>query len=305
IHDAIRAINTISTVPALHDAKLSAQLAQHLFTVQMAVYLNEYPPCDLPRVNMYMPPPIPSYIPISLEPVVAAPSDKELEVAHNAVRTLEGLAHVWQKAARYIQDSNQGRFVQRPINPPPPPQANDNDPPASTPDHPPNMTDQQGSQDTPPTGPDPNGPTPQTAPPSHEISELISVLRSQVSSDQFCAALQNTNQLLSGNRELLTDIGRTLASTRILTFPPHSYHSYRRANCEGEIPWMHNLPYVSSGDGSTLVQEISEQDLVAYLRFYKIDSGLVEGYGAGSLRPGQEEQARKKLAYYIYYGRSV
>ncbi|CAE6376559.1 unnamed protein product [Rhizoctonia solani] len=35
IHDAIRAVNSVSNFPALYDHKLSTQLAQYLFTVQM------------------------------------------------------------------------------------------------------------------------------------------------------------------------------------------------------------------------------------------------------------------------------
>ncbi|KAF8684164.1 hypothetical protein RHS04_01582 [Rhizoctonia solani] len=42
---------------------------------------------------MYDPPSIPSHLPIRLEPVIGAPSDEEIELAHNAVRTLENLAN--------------------------------------------------------------------------------------------------------------------------------------------------------------------------------------------------------------------
>ncbi|KAG8713131.1 hypothetical protein FRC11_013205, partial [Ceratobasidium sp. 423] len=192
-----------------------------------------------------------------------APSDEELDSAHNAVRTLEGLAHgpffdsilsvkLSQhlfniQFARYIRDSDQGHFAQRPMNPPPPPQANDNEPAAPDTGRQTKVTDQAGPQNTPPAGLDPGGPTTQAALPNHGISELISILKSQVTSDQFSSALQETNQLLSGNNELLTDIRRTLASTQILTFPnetnisgtqPHKYHSYRKSNNEGEIPWV-------------------------------------------------------------------
>ncbi|CAE6441380.1 unnamed protein product [Rhizoctonia solani] len=93
IHDVIRAINGMSAVPALYDHKLSTQLAQYLFTIQMAVYRNEYPSSVFPVENTYTPPSIPSQIPISLEPVVGAPSDEELETAHSAVRTLENLVN--------------------------------------------------------------------------------------------------------------------------------------------------------------------------------------------------------------------
>ncbi|CAE6523343.1 unnamed protein product [Rhizoctonia solani] len=93
IHDTIRSVNSVSNVPALYDSQLSTQLAQYLFTVQMAVYRNEYLLNVFPGENTYTPPPIPSHIPISLEPVVGAPSDEELDAAHSAVRTLENLAN--------------------------------------------------------------------------------------------------------------------------------------------------------------------------------------------------------------------
>ncbi|CAE6456169.1 hypothetical protein ACGC1H_000204 [Rhizoctonia solani] len=109
IHDVIRAVNSVSTVTALYDHKLSTRLAQHLFTIQMGKLAywqyfgssNLQDSCVPKRVsiwcfseeNTYKPPPVPSHMPISLEPVVGAPSYVELESAHDAVRILEGLAH--------------------------------------------------------------------------------------------------------------------------------------------------------------------------------------------------------------------
>ncbi|QRW24015.1 laminin domain protein [Rhizoctonia solani] len=96
IHNAIRALNIVSAVPTLYDSKLSTQLSQHLFTVQMAVHRNKYPSSIFPGENTYDPPSIPSHLPIRLEPVIGAPSDEEIELAHNAVRTLENLAIMHQ-----------------------------------------------------------------------------------------------------------------------------------------------------------------------------------------------------------------
>ncbi|CAE6431817.1 unnamed protein product [Rhizoctonia solani] len=93
IHDTIRAVNSVSNVPTLYDSELPNQLAQYLFTIQMAVYRNAYPLNTLPGENTYTPPSVPSHIPISLEPVVGVSSDEELESAHGAARTLENLAN--------------------------------------------------------------------------------------------------------------------------------------------------------------------------------------------------------------------
>ncbi|CAE7220207.1 unnamed protein product [Rhizoctonia solani] len=98
----------------------------------VAVYRDEYPSNIFLGENTYVPPSVPSHIPISLEPVIGSPSDGELESVHDAVRTLEGLAHspfydttfgmrlsqhlFNLQFARYIQDSNQGHFTQRSEN---------------------------------------------------------------------------------------------------------------------------------------------------------------------------------------------
>ncbi|CAE6427125.1 unnamed protein product [Rhizoctonia solani] len=320
IHDVIRAVNSVSIVPAMYDPKLSTRLSQYLFTVQMAVYRNEFAPGDNPRANIYTPPSIPSHIPISLKPVVGVPSDDELETVHNAVRTLEGLAssrlfdsklnvklsqHLFNlQFARHIEDSNRGDFAQAVTNPVSS-QANEGEPSADSLEPISDTTDQQGFQGVPPIETTSNNSAILQEALLHGISELISTLPSNDTSDKIWAALQGTNQRLDKNKELLQDIARTLATTQILTFRASQpfYHSYGRANKQGELAWMHKLPYVSSNDGSTLGQNISKQDLVAYLKFYGIDSGLVEGYRGGELIWGKWEEAQNRLAHYIYYGR--
>ncbi|CAE6450728.1 unnamed protein product [Rhizoctonia solani] len=156
----------------------------------MAVYRNTYPLND----NTYTPPSVPSHIPISLEPVVGAPSDEELESAHGAARTLENLAnspffdsafsaklsqHLFNiQFARYIQDSNQGSFSQKPTNSPPPPQTNDNEPSIVTSSY---VPDTANPRDADPIELVSSAPAiPRVAPPvlSHDTSESTCIAQS-------------------------------------------------------------------------------------------------------------------------------
>ncbi|GAB1524487.1 hypothetical protein RhiTH_007641 [Rhizoctonia solani] len=140
IHNAIRALNIVSAVPTLYDSKLSTQLSQYLFTVQMGKFF--YYEYIFPGENTYDPPSIPSHLSIRLEPVIGAPSDEEIELAHNGVRTLENLANTWRArslfktdrmlkwlSARFIQDSNRGQFAQKPEKYPSQNLTNTNGPP--------------------------------------------------------------------------------------------------------------------------------------------------------------------------------
>ncbi|CAE6441340.1 unnamed protein product [Rhizoctonia solani] len=93
IHAVIKAVNGISHIPGMHDPDLSIQLAKHLFDVQMAVYRGQYSFSPFPGDIVYTPPPLPSHIPVTLQPVIGAPSDEELKLVHNMVRAAESLAN--------------------------------------------------------------------------------------------------------------------------------------------------------------------------------------------------------------------
>ncbi|KAJ1304212.1 hypothetical protein OPQ81_008612 [Rhizoctonia solani] len=54
IQAVIRALNSVSHLPSLHDPHLSMQLSQHLFDAQMAVHQSHYSASPLPQV--YIPP---------------------------------------------------------------------------------------------------------------------------------------------------------------------------------------------------------------------------------------------------------
>ncbi|KAG8713130.1 hypothetical protein FRC11_013204 [Ceratobasidium sp. 423] len=287
----------------------------------MAVYRNEYPLNVFSGENTYTPPSVPSHIPISLEPVVGAPSDGELESAHGAVRTLENLAnspffdsvfsaklsqHVFNiQFARYIQDSNQGSFTQGLTNPPPPPQTNDNEPPVVTSTH---ISDIPNRRDADPIELDSSTPlTSQAVPPAlnYVTPESTSVAQPNDKLDQINATQQETNRLLGKSGEVLRVIERTLFSSY---FHAHrtANNSWRTLNEKGELAWMHKLPYVSAswnGVKASLDGTISEQNLATYLRFYNIAADLVDNE-TGNLKPDKKDDARDRLADYLAFGYS-
>ncbi|CAE6535641.1 unnamed protein product [Rhizoctonia solani] len=125
IHTAIGVVDAGARVPHLYDPDLSLQLSQHLFSVQMAVYRKSYP-LDLFPDNTYTPPQLPAHIPITLEPIVGAPSKRQLKAAQDAMRVSESLGsplsdpdlnmqlsqHLFNlQFTRYIQDSTFGQFT--------------------------------------------------------------------------------------------------------------------------------------------------------------------------------------------------
>ncbi|CAE6463590.1 unnamed protein product [Rhizoctonia solani] len=305
IHDTIRAVNSVSNFPALYDHKLCTQLAQYLFTVQMAVYRNEYPSSIFPEENTYVPPPIPSHISTSLEPVVGAPSDAELESAYGVVRAMENLAnspffdpvltvklsqHFFNiQFARYMQDANQGQFTQRQPNGPPLP-LNENEPLTIIPGDISDVANQQAIQYVEPT----------------EIDSEFAP-RSNDKLDKLCTLQHETNCLLRGNEELLRNIRQTLvgAHSKGNRFnQTGSCSSYHTINEKGEFPWMHCLEDIYSLNGSSLNRFIVEKELVAYLKFYDIGAYLIEEE-TGNLKPDKQEDAKKALAYFLYYCRPL
>ncbi|EUC58430.1 hypothetical protein RSOL_251940 [Rhizoctonia solani AG-3 Rhs1AP] len=314
IHDTIRSVNSVSNVPALYDSQLSTQLAQYLFTVQMAVYRNEYLLNVFPGENTYTPPPIPSHIPISLEPVVGAPSDEELDAAHSAVRTLENLAnspffdsglniklsqHVFNiQFARYIHDSNQGQFT-RPEPPRPPPQTSANEQPIIDSGHINNLADNQSSQGV--TEPGLNPVNYPKAPSSPVGLEPTLLPQPNDKLDKIYDAQLDTNRLLSSSEELLKDIRRTLVTTYLKAHLANSTHSNDIMNEKGEQPWMHRLENICThwvGGTRKLNRSIVGEELARYLKFYKIGAELIDD-DVGNIKSGKEADAQQLLAYYL------
>ncbi|KAJ1300413.1 hypothetical protein OPQ81_005233 [Rhizoctonia solani] len=311
IHDAIRAVNGMSTVPALYDHKLSTQLAQYLFAVQMAVYRNEFPSTISPGENTYTPPSIPSHIPISLEPVFGASSDKELESAGGAVRTLEGLAHspffdatlsikLSQhlfniQFARYMKDLNQGHFIQRTTSSPSPHQANENEPPIFVSSPPNDPSAQQEFQEVPIILGTSVATTMQERPQSQASSTIVPESGDKL--DQVCEAQHETN-------ELLMEIKRTLVSTHLAGIwiqASRPRNAYSTINKHGELPRMRGLDEVNVDGHGRLSRSITVQELAEYLKFYGIGAELIDEE-TGNLKPNEEGDAKKLLENYLNFG---
>ncbi|CAE6449359.1 hypothetical protein ACGC1H_000198 [Rhizoctonia solani] len=313
IHDTIRAVNSVSSFPGLYDHTLYTQLAQYLFTVQMAVYRSEYPSSITPMKNTYTPPAFPSHIPISLKQVVGAPSDEELESVHSAVRAMENMAnspffdagmsarlsqHLFNiQFACYIQDSDQGSFTR--MQGSPPTQHHTNETSIGATKLPLDMADPKPPQYTGPIDSSSIGPiASQGSPPGNPASEPARILQP----NEVCAT--HTGPQCKEIHEQLKVISRIMLVTCNFTHRwdgSGNAKSYRMINDKGELPWMRHLPAISTSNGASLSPFVTEQCLVDYLGFYDVGKELI-GAGTGNLKPGKEGDARKLLAHYLYYG---
>ncbi|CUA73067.1 hypothetical protein RSOLAG22IIIB_10512 [Rhizoctonia solani] len=93
IHAAIRGLNSVAHLPSLYNADLSMQLSQHLFDAQMAVYRANYSiqPLATSSASIYVPPALPPDIPGTLDQVVGAPTDAQIQSVQRVVRFVENL----------------------------------------------------------------------------------------------------------------------------------------------------------------------------------------------------------------------
>ncbi|KAG8720499.1 hypothetical protein FRC09_009453 [Ceratobasidium sp. 395] len=94
VHAVIRALNDVANMPRLYDADLAMQLAQYLFSVQMTRYRDTYPCVIFPSNTIYVPPPLPAHVPVTLGPVSGLPTDEQIKSVQAALRHSESLANV-------------------------------------------------------------------------------------------------------------------------------------------------------------------------------------------------------------------
>ncbi|KAG8731496.1 hypothetical protein FRC11_003986 [Ceratobasidium sp. 423] len=282
----------------------------------MAVYRNEYPPSAFLMDNTYTPPTIPSHIPISLGPVVGAPSDEELESAHSAVRIMENLAntpfifdatlstklsqHLFNiQLARYLQDSTQGQFSQAPTRPHTPceePSLAVVNVPTSG-----NDTSDVGVQEPIPVE---SGPCRETnsesTTPNRDDPESNATAQPNLCANEPKPAPQDKNHHLAEVVDLLIDIRRTLVATyNDMVRNAHSYRQHAVMNEKGELPWLNGLPYISPHSRSTLSGPPTESVVVSYLRWYNIGGDLIEADGTDKLKPGSQTAAHELLARFL------
>ncbi|CAE6457249.1 unnamed protein product [Rhizoctonia solani] len=312
IHATVRAVNGMSHIPGMHDPELSVQLAKHLFDVQMAVYRSQYSFSLFPGDIVYTPPPLPSHIPITLQPVVGAPSDEELKLVHSMVRAAENLAnspsmfdpdlslklsqHFFNiNIARYIRDSIHGQLASQ-VNSPQPEQSASIRPtpiiqagPATS------------DNDDQPHPSDPNDHS-ALAPPSEESLPPTDNLSLRHVMNEVKNTQEETNRLLREAGETLKNVNCTLISTQLsyyLASTKSAYPGYCdiyfRANDRGELPTDHDLPSVDILNlGSR-----SEHQIARFLQFYGIGTDLIENGEEPKIKPGRKGDAVKILRNHI------
>ncbi|CAE6484364.1 unnamed protein product [Rhizoctonia solani] len=312
IHATIRAVNGMSHITGMHDPDLSIQLAKHIFDVQMAVYRSQYSFSLFPGDIVYTPPPLPSHIPVILQPVVGAPSDEELKLVHDMVRAAENLAnspsmfdpdislklsqHLFNiNIARYIRDSMHGQLGSQ-VNVP---QSEQNSSTHATPMAQPipviHDNDNQ-SYSLPSATPNPNPSNParsRTLVSSPE--ELSTQTKELILRDvmiEVKTAQEETNRLLGEAGETLKNVNRTLVSTQLTHFLTQGYagrNVYFRANDRGELSTDHGLPSLDI----LKLAALSEQTIARYLRFYSIGADLIEDGEELKIKPGMRGSAQK------------
>ncbi|KAG8719303.1 hypothetical protein FRC09_011347 [Ceratobasidium sp. 395] len=81
-------------MPENKNEDLMMELSQHLFEVQMARYRDTYPCSIFPSDTTYTPPSLPEIFSIQLEPVIGAPSNKQIQSVQAALRKSELTAKI-------------------------------------------------------------------------------------------------------------------------------------------------------------------------------------------------------------------
>ncbi|KDN43341.1 hypothetical protein RSAG8_06125, partial [Rhizoctonia solani AG-8 WAC10335] len=301
----------------MHDPDLPIQLAKHLFDVQMAVYRSQYSFSLFPGDIVYTPPPLPSHIPVILQPVVGAPSDEELKLVHDMVRAAENLAnspsmfdpdislklsqHLFNiNIARYIRDSMHGQLGSQ-VNVP---QSEQNSSTHATPMAQPipviHNNDNQ-SYSLPSATPNPNPSNPARsrtlASSPEELSTQTKELILRDVMIEVKTAQEETNRLLGEAGETLKNL-YTLVSTQLTHYVTQSYNGrevYFRANDRGELPTDSGLNSIDILKLDTL----SGQTIARYLRFYSIGVDLIEDGEELKIKPGVRGSAQKTLRNYV------
>ncbi|CAE6450736.1 unnamed protein product [Rhizoctonia solani] len=265
-----------------YDHKLSTQLAQYPFTVQMAVYRNEYPSSIFPVKHTHTPPAVPEHISIALEPVSGAPWDEELESAHGVVRAMENLANspsfdstLSVKLSQHLFNIQFARYIWT--------QTRDNS--------------LRGRRTL-------NIRLRQTRM-NHRMSLPVLPLTRRASKDHKIKLRPNqpfpkrpTGRIilmlasnLKRQIDCLLEANRNLGANQ---------SSYKPINKKGQLPRMYNLPAIASLNSADFRGSIEAQKVAGYLRFYDISTELIEE-NTSDLKPDQEANARNLLAYYLYY----
>ncbi|CAE6445990.1 unnamed protein product, partial [Rhizoctonia solani] len=276
----------------------SLQLSQHLFSVQMAVYRTAYPLSILPGDNTYTPPPLPTHIPITLEPVVGSPSNDQINAAQDAMRIIESRGcgplfdpnlnaqlsqHLFNlQFARYIQDSTLGRFASKPGEPHPRPAK-----PTV-----PRLVKPELTRSPVPAAPN----IPRSLDPEQGRAES----RITLAISQLGQSINNITELLGDSKAVLENMNRVLIATQrnqmmIGKWDKHNYAHCNPINNQGVTAIESGLPrlrYSYYRRDYYLSGHLTSSQLAGYLKFFDIGADLIQGGGTPRLKDGTEDQAR-------------
>ncbi|CUA69485.1 hypothetical protein RSOLAG22IIIB_08492 [Rhizoctonia solani] len=324
VHEAIRALNNFPHTSELNNRELSIELSQYLFDIQMICHRQKYPTSVLPNDMVYDPPTLPYYIPIKLKSVTGPPSNKEIASVHTALRISESFANVpsifdsdfHAELSQHLFDIQLARHVQRSIVQRAPPAILT---PQTAPRRDTSGTDASNIPEshTPPTATsvqvaepgEAQHPTPfheavnQNQNPNndpHRTTELMIEIRD---------TLKNVNRVLIGSQNSLA---RGLNSSL-------SHYHYRSdsitydlgghslINDHGEVPEAYNLPTFKSpgnrGNVSFAINNLSENELARYLRFYSLGEDMTEEGEELKIKSDMIDDARAALSRRLYLNR--
>ncbi|CAE6461361.1 unnamed protein product [Rhizoctonia solani] len=119
VHTARKASETVfDKVPGMGNPGLIMELADHLFSAQMARYRNKYSLITFPSDATYTPPTLPTHI-SDLQPIVGAPSDGEIIKVQETIQMYQDMrrfpsmfdAHVNMELSQHLFDIQMARHM--------------------------------------------------------------------------------------------------------------------------------------------------------------------------------------------------
>ncbi|CAE6472642.1 unnamed protein product, partial [Rhizoctonia solani] len=290
-------------------------LSQHLFNAQMAVYRSNYSTI-LPTDNTYTPPSLPAHISTELDPIVGAPSDKQLKTVQHAVRVAESLVtsplfdpdlnmqlsqHSFNlHFARYIHDSTHGQYASKTKKPvsqhvPQTPETH-----LSTPyDH---HSDASNPNEPAQCGFDEVGQSQSCAaesakveyPTASEITHQIIDMKTTLNESK--GVLENMNRVLIAIQRNQVVVGE---------WTNHNFAHINPVNERGVTAAECGLPQLRfTYHKGKYWNHLEPPVLARYLKFFGIGGDLLKEGESPQLKDGQEQQARdvilKHIGWYIW-----
>ncbi|KEP50550.1 hypothetical protein V565_077930 [Rhizoctonia solani 123E] len=328
VHEAVRALNNFPHTSEMRNSDLSIELSQHLFDIQMVCHRQKYPTSVLPNDVIYDPPTLPAYIPIELKTVTGSPSNEDVASVHTALRISESFVNVpsifdpdlHARLSQHLFDIQLARHIQRSIMKRSTPQnqvishiePEDTQPKDNSSTHAP--LDAASGQVIEPTDP--------RDPPVEQLSSSNKVNINQNQNERN-EAHRATEIMVEIRDKLdkLDDLSRILVGTQnslARGFNSSSYH-YRNNNItydlgghslindHGEVPETYNLPTFKSsgnrGNVSLVVNNLPENELARYLRFYNLGGEMIEEGEELKIKSGMISDARTALSHRLFLNR--